>query len=62
MQTITLEPKVSFIKYSHKWIPTNKKLYQMGYFENEDSECILCGEIEDNDCPFQYTDPIMRDS
>ena len=62
MQTLTLEQKVSSIKYSHKWRPTNKKLYQMEYFENENTECILCGEVEDDDYPFQCNDPIMRDS
>ena len=62
MQTLTLEQKVSFIKYSHKWRPTNKKLHQMEYHQNETAECTLCGEIEDNDHLFQCKDIIMRDA
>ena len=34
----------------------------MEYFENKNTECILCGEVKDNDHPFQCNDPIMRDS
>ena len=52
IQTLLLEQKVSFIKYSHKWRLTNKKLTQMEYTENENPKCILCGEIEHNDHPF----------
>ena len=62
MQTLTLEQKVSFIKYSHKWRPTNKKLHQMKFFETENAECSLCRDVEDNDHPFQCNDPIMRGS
>ena len=61
IQTLPLEQKVSFIKYSHKWRPTNKKLTQMEYDETENSECVLCNEIEDDNHPFQCNDPIMQD-
>ena len=33
MQTLTLKQKVSFVKYSHKWRPTNKKLHQMNFLD-----------------------------
>ena len=62
IQTLPLEQKVSFIKHSHKWRPTNKKLIQMEYDETENSECMLCNEIEDDDHPFQCNDPIMQDA
>ena len=62
MQTLTLEQKVSFVKYSHKWRPTNKKLHQMKFFETENAECILCGEVEDDNHLFKCNDPIMRDA
>ena len=61
MQTLTLEQKVSFVKYSHKWRPTNKKLHQMNLFETENAEYTSCGEVEDNNHPFKCNDPIMRD-
>ena len=62
MQTLTIEHKVSFVKYSHKWRPTHKKLHQKKYFETVNSECILYGEVEYDDHPFQCNDPIMKDS
>ena len=33
MQTLTLEQKVSFVKYSHKWRPTNKKTTSNEFFK-----------------------------
>ena len=34
----------------------------MNFFETENAECILCGEIEDDDHLFKCNDPIMRDA
>ena len=45
MQISTLEQKLSFVKYSHKWRPTNKKLHQMNFFETENAVCILYREV-----------------
>ena len=62
MKILTLSQKVSFIKYAHKWRPTNKKLLQMDYSENENAECTLCGEVKDDYHPFKCKEPIMRDT
>ena len=34
----------------------------MNFFETENADCILCGEIEDDDHFFKCNDPIMQDA
>ena len=58
-----IQSKVQYIKYSHKWRPTQHKLSQIDNTGSENSICPFCGEPkEDDDHPYQCPYPLMRDA
>lgn len=61
--TLPLPQKVQYIKFLHKWRPTQKNLFYSNSVRCSSPACLLCGEQEDNDDHlFHCTHPIMRDA
>ena len=63
IKKLNTSQRVQFIKLSHKWRPTHYKLYQATNGDTQSPSCPLCGEEkEDDDHPYQCSNPIMRDA
>ena len=63
LTSLPLTQKVQYVKFLHKWRPTQKKLFHSNPERCSSPECTLCGFPKDNDDHiFHCTHPIMREA